>query len=131
MSGYEAETLARHLADLGRDLDAEVIVLGELEEAAADAEWAFRKLEAAYDDCTDAAFLDGKGSVDSRKAQARLACTAERALKQEANTEWSKARGRVFTQQASLKALHGRIEIGRSLLSREKTLISLAGVGEV
>jgi len=131
MSGsYEAETLARQLAQLGRDLDTEVMVLGELEEAAADAEGNFRKLETSYNDCIDRAFLDASGNVDIRKAQARLACTVERTLKQEAAIEWSKAKGRMFTQQANLQALHRRCEIGRSLLARERSLISISGIGD-
>lgn len=128
---YSAEVLAQQLAALGRDLDAEVIVLGEYEEASADAEGEFRRLKAAYDDCIDYAFLHAEGSVDLRKAEARLACTADRARMHEANTDWDKARGRVFTQQANLRALHDRIDIGRSLLSREKALLSLSGIGEV
>jgi hypothetical protein len=127
---YEAETLARQLAALGRDMEAEVEVLGELEEASANAEGKFRMLETLYDDCIDKAFLDASGNVDARKAQARLACAAERTLKQEANTEWSKARGRVFTQQASLRALHARCDIGRSLLARDRSLMSISGIGD-
>ena len=57
MSGYEAEVLAQQLAQLGRDLSAEVVILGELEEAAVDAEGEFRRLEAEHDDNLDRAFL--------------------------------------------------------------------------
>lgn len=127
---YEAEALVRQLAQLGRDLEAEVEVLGELEEAAADAEGKFRRLETAYDDCVDNAFLNASGNVDTRKAQARLACVTERTLKLEAATEWNKAKGRMFTQQANLQALHRRCDIGRSLLARERSLLSLSGIGE-
>jgi hypothetical protein len=129
MGSFDAEILAKQLAQLGRDLDEEVLLLGELEEAAADAEGAFRKLESAYDDCIDTAFMNAPGNVDMRKAQARLACTTERTLKQQAAIEWSKAKGRMFTQQASLQALHRRCEIGRSLLSRERALLGLANSG--
>lgn len=127
---YSAEILAQQLAQLGRDLDAEVIVLGEYEEASADAEGEFRRLKALYEDCMDRTFLAGEGGVDLRKAEARLACTTERTQMHEANLEWDKARGRVFTQNANLRALHDRIDIGRSLLSREKSLLSLAGINE-
>ena len=130
MSAYESEVLARQLAQLGRDLDAEVAILGELEEVAADMEGEYRKLKSAYDDCVDRTFLDFGGNVETRKAEARLACSAERTLMHEANTEWDKAKGRVFTQNANLRALHDRIDIGRSLLSRERALISIAGVNE-
>lgn len=131
MSSYDAETLVRQLGQLGRDLDEEVSHLGELEEEAANAEGHFRKLESAYDDCIDRAFLDAQGNVDMRKAQSRLTCTEERTVKQEANIEWNKAKGRVFTQNANLNAIRTRIDIGRSLLSREKALLSLAGTGDV
>jgi hypothetical protein len=131
VSEYSAETLARQLAQLGRELDAEVAILGELEEASADMEGEYRRLKSAYDDCVDRSFLHTDGGVEARKAEARLACTTERALMHEANLEWDKAKGRVFTQNANLRALHDRIDIGRSLLSREKALLSLSGIGEV
>jgi len=131
MTSFDAEVLARQLSQLGRDLESEVKYLGELEEEAADAEGHFRKLESAYDDAIDRAFLDTQGNVDIRKATARLACKEERAVKQEANVEWNKVKGRVFTQNANLNAIRTRIDIGRSLLSREKALISLAGTGEM
>ena len=131
MSAFEAETLARQLAALGRDLDAEVIVLGEYEEASANAEGEFRRLKALYEDCMDKIFLQNEGGVDARKAEARLACSTERTLMQEANLEFDRAKGRVFTQNANLRALHDRIDIGRSLLARERALISIAGTGEV
>lgn len=130
MSGYEAEVLARQLAQLGRDLQEEVVHLGDLEEEAVDCEGAFRKLESAYDDAYDRAFLDADGAQETRKATARLACTRERELKQDAALEWGRAKGRVHTQQSNLQAIHRRVEVGRSLLSREKALISLAGTGE-
>lgn len=131
MSAYDAETLARQLAALGRDLSDEVARMGELEEEAVDREGDFRWQESAYDDAFDRAFLDADGAQETRKATARLACTKERSLKLEANLEWNKAKGRVHTQTANLRALHDRIEIGRSLLSREKALLSLSGIGEV
>ena len=84
MSSYSAEMLAQQLAALGRDLDAEVAVLGELEETAADLEGEYRKLKSSYEDCMDNAFIHGEGGVDLRKTEARLACTAERALMQQA-----------------------------------------------
>ena len=130
MSSFDAELLARQLSQLGRDLDSEVAVLGELEEQAADAEGAYRAMKAAYDDCVDRTFLNAEGIADVRKAEARLLCVSQRALMHEANLEWDRAKGRVFTQQANLQALHKRCEIGRSLLSREKSLLSLAGIGE-
>lgn len=124
---YEAETLARQLGQLGRDLEHEVARLGELEELSADAEGEYRSLAEEYDDALARAFLDGTGSVDARKAQARLNCAVERLEMQAANLAWNKIRGRVRTQNANLQALHKRVEIGRSMLSREKALMSISG----
>lgn len=127
---YETEVLASQLAQLGRDLDREVGILGELEENCVEAEGEYRRLVEEYDDCLARAFLDGEGSVEHRKAAARLKCVPARLLMQEANIDLSRIKGELRTQQASLQALHRRIEVGRSLLSREKALISLAGTGE-
>jgi hypothetical protein len=132
VSNFDADTLARQLAQLGRDLQDEVAELGELEERAVDAEGEFRHREAMYEDVLAASTLKSRESnAEARKADARLQCIEARALMQVASLEWSRAKARVRTQQANLTALHKRVEIGRSLLSREKALISLAGVGEV
>jgi len=128
---YDAEVLAQQLAALGRDLQTEVRILGELEEAAVDAEGAYRLLESEFDDAVDEAFLAFDGSVEVRKAQARTTTKSYRLNAHEAYLEWGKAKGRVRTQNANLQALHKRVEIGRSLLSREKALLSLSGIGEV
>ena len=131
MSSYDAEVMARQLAQLGRDLQDEVMHLGELEEESVNAEGRFRVKEYALDDAIDKAFLSSDGSVETRKAVARTTTTSYRTDFQEANLEWNRARAKVRVQQASLSALHKRIEIGRSLLSREKALLSLGGIGEV
>src|SRR5216684_1481656 len=132
MSSFDAETLARQLAQLGRDLDAEVLVLGELEEAAADAEGEYRHRDALYEDTLATCLLKSlQGSAEARKADARLQCIGPRAEMQQAYKDWGKAKAKVRTQQANLSAIHKRIEVGRSLLSREKALLSLGGIGEV
>ncbi len=131
MTAYDAEMLSRQLAALGRDLSDEVARMGELEEESVDREGEFRRLESAYDDAYDRAFLDAEGAQEIRKATARLECIKERDLKLEANLAWNRAKGRVHTQSANLQAIHRRIEVGRSLLSREKALLSLSGIGEV
>jgi hypothetical protein len=131
MSSFDAETLARQLAALGRDLQDEVKVLGELEEDTVTAEGKYRVKEYLLDDAIDKAFLAFDGSVEVRKAQARITTTSYRLDSHEAYLEWQRMRGRLRTQQASLTALHKRVEIGRSLLSREKALLSLSGIGEV
>lgn len=126
MTSYDAEHLARQLAQLGQDLQREVIELGRLEESCVQAEGSYRHYEAMLDNCLAAEFLKASGSnAEARKAQARLACLEPRALAEQAWKEWSLLKGQLRTQQASLSALHRRIEIGRSLLSREKALITL------
>lgn len=131
MGSFDGETLARQLAQLGRDLQDEVAFLGELEEACTDAEGDYRTAKDVHEDCLAVQFLKAQGTAESRRAEARLACADERVLMNAAWKDWSSAKGKVSTQRDNLRALHCRVDIGRSLLSREKALISLAGVGEV
>lgn len=121
----EMGLLARQLSELGRDLSAEVEVLGQMEDAAVTAEGSYRHYKEMLEDAMAAAFLRAEGSVDQRKAQARLQCVEARALMEQANLDWDKKKAALRTQHASLQALHRRIEIGRSLLSREKALVGL------
>jgi hypothetical protein len=130
VSSFEAEVLARQLAQLGRDLDAEVIILGDMEHAAVSAEWKYRTLLDAHKDDLAREFLHAEGSVDKRSNIARLECIASREIAEEAWRQWQDGRADVWTQKENLSALHERISIGRSLLSREKALLSLAGVNE-
>lgn len=131
MPAVDAELLAQQLAALGRDLTAEVHVLGLLEESAVDAEAEHRKLAEEYEDAYSRAYVKAEGSVEMRKSLARLEVIEERIVAQEAKHQADKARSYVRTQQANLNVLHKRVDIGRSLLSRERALMSLAGVGEV
>jgi len=129
MGSIDASLLAIQLAQLGRDLQEEVLFLGRLEEESADAEARFRKLKEDCEDDSARAFLAAEGGVEVRKCIARLEVAQARVAHQEAEHAWKKLQGRVRTQQASLQALHRRIEVGRSLLSREKSLISLENSG--
>ena len=130
MTSFDAETLAQQLAQLGRDLDEEVLNLGKLEEAAVDAEREFRKAEFTYDDSIDKAFLANDGSVEVRKAQARVDCGVDKVVMVGESLEWSRAKAKVRVQNANLSAIRTRIDIGRSLLARERSLLSLGGIGE-
>ena len=129
MSSYDAEVMARQLSQLGRDLQAEVIELGNLSDAATDAEGEYYRLKAIHDDAVDLAFLNGEGGVEARKAKAKIECAELRGKMLDANTAWSRAKGAVSTQYANLNALHKRVDIGRSMLSRERALLSLANSG--
>lgn len=130
MSSFDAEILAQQLAALGRDLDREVKHLGVLDETSVEAEGLYRRLDEEHQDRVAQEFLDGEGAVESRKMQARLKAVPARLTAEDAWLEWSRAKAKLRTQQASIQAIHRRIEIGRSMLSREKALMSLAGVGE-
>lgn len=131
MSSWDAEVLARQLAQLGRDLDDEVRHLGELDMRCVEAEGEFRRLDDEHGDRVAQEFLNAEGAVETRKMIARLKAVPARLDAGEAWLEWNKYRAQLRTQQASIQALHRRVEIGRSMLSREKALISLTGTGEV
>lgn len=127
--GLDMNLLSRQLSQLGRDLEAEMILLRENDEAATEAEGIYCKLEAIYKDDLARSFLNGNGSVDARNAQARLDNIGSRQRMEDAKLEWERKRGIVRYRQASIKALTTRIDIGRSLLSREKSLAALEWSG--
>jgi len=125
-----AETLARQLAAMGRDLEIQVTVLGKYEDEAVEAEGKYRLKDALYEDMLASGMLrSDQRNAETRKAEARLDCIPERDAMQQAYTDWGRAKAKVRMQQASLSALHKRIEIGRSLLSRERALLGLSGSG--
>lgn len=115
MSEFDGETLVSQLGQLGRDLGQAIKQLGVLEDLAVDAEGDYKT---AY----SKVFRNAPGAVEDRK-QAAIAETD--ALWR----TWGKAAAAVRLQRESLKALHARIEIGRTMVSREKALVSLAGSG--
>lgn len=115
MTATEGEKVIQQLGQLGRDLVTEVDAYGGLEEMAVDTEGDFRAAFAKI-------FKDSIGSVEDRK-QAAIAATD-----QEWRT-WGKALAAVKRQRESLKALHARVDIGRTMASRDKALAALAGHG--
>src|SRR6266567_1230225 len=127
---FDAEVLMEQLAQLGRDLDKEVGRLGLLEHSCVNAEATYRHTQNNYQKALDEAFLSVKGTVEDRKAQSRLKAEVPQLDMEDAWREWQITKADVRIQQASIQALHRRIEIGRSMLSREKALMSLAGMGE-
>lgn len=132
MSGaFDAETLAQQLAQLGRDLDNAVSELGKLEKQSVEAEGRYRAREYAYSEAMDNSFLKFDGSVEVRKARARVTNGSYWLDSQDAYLDWARSKADVRVQQQNLSAISKRIEIGRSLLSREKALLSLSGIGEV
>jgi hypothetical protein len=123
--GLDGAVLVEQLSKLGRDLDEYVVHLGVLEETCVDAECDYRKMDEEYSDRLDEGFLAVSGSVEVRKAQARQKAIPARLVKEDAYRDWQRAKAKVRTQVASINALHRRVEIGRSMLSREKTLMDL------
>jgi len=123
---FDAETLLRQLAELGRQLDQQVDRLGELDMLATGLGCEWNRLREEHEDNLADAFVNGPdGGVEARKMMARLKCRPSRLIAQEASLEHEQAKSRLRTQQAVVKAISTRIEIGRSLLSTEKTRMDL------
>jgi hypothetical protein len=123
---FDAETLLRQLSELGRQLDREVDKLGELDMRATGLGCEYQRLREEHEDALATAFLGlADGGVEAKKMAARLKCVPARLVAQEANREWEEARSRLRTQQAAVRALGARIEIGRSLLSHSKMQMTL------
>ena len=123
---FETQVLLQQLSELGRQLDHEVDTLGDLDMIATGLGCHYQALRESYeDDIADHFLRAADGGVEAKKLAARLKCVPARLVAQEAYLEWEKSKSRVRTQQAAIKALHTRIEIGRSLLSTEKTRMDL------
>lgn len=122
---FDANTLLKQLSELGRQLDDAVDKLGELDMTATGLGCEYQKLREEHEDDFAANFLILPGSVEAKKMAARGKSVPSRLLAQDAYREWEEEKSRVRTQQAAIKALTTRIEIGRSLLSHEKALMSL------
>ena len=122
---FDANTLLSQLAALGRELDEQVDELGRLDLIATGNGCEYSRLREDTEDVFAEAFLNAEGGVEARKMSARLKSVPARLLAQDANKEWEFSKSRVRTQQEMIRALHRRIEIGRSLLSTEKTRMDL------
>lgn len=129
MTAFDADLLATQLAQLGRDLQTEVLNLRELELKAVELEARHKLLDELHNDALAQAYLENEGAAEMRKAKARLACLHTREKAAGAWKEWQDAKAIVRFQNANLSALGKRIEVGRSLLSREKVLIGLGNSG--
>jgi hypothetical protein len=113
MPSADGETVIRQLGQLGRDLDTEVGRYGQLEETAVEAEGDYRRAYAQE-------YQAAEGTLEDRK-QAAINATDE------LWRTWGMAIAAVRRQRESLRALHARIDIGRTMASREKALAELAG----
>jgi hypothetical protein len=111
----EPRVISSQLSRLGIDLDGAVDLLCSLEEIAVDAEGDYRSAHAR-------AFLGGTGSIEDRKQQAVLAADGHLRV-------WGKAKAAVTRQKEHIKALHARIDVGRTLASTVRAEVSLARSG--
>jgi hypothetical protein len=107
--------IADHLGGLGVELDKAVKAMGEYEVVAVDAEGDFKVKYARV-------FREAAGSVEDRKQIAILDCDAEWRI-------WGKAAGLVRLQREHIRALHARIDVGRTLASTVRAEVSLARSG--
>lgn len=111
----DAIVIARQLGELGVELDKAVRSLAELEDVAVDAEGDFKVANSkAFRGCT--------GSIEDRKQQA-FEETAE------LWRVWGKAAAAVRIQKEHVKALHARIDVGRTLASTVRAELSLVQSG--
>lgn len=104
-------TVLDQLQNISRDLDAAIRDLSRLEQESADAESAYRVTKAK-------AFMRASGSVQAREYQAVIDSEI-----QLINRDKSAALVRI--QREQIRALHARIDVGRTIASTEK---ALAGV---
>lgn len=108
-------TIVKQLGQLSRDLDKAVDELGKAELEAVDA-------EADYKLAYSKAFRSASGPVEDRKQIA----TAET---DQLFRTWGKALAVVKLQREHIKALHARIDVGRTIQATARAEISLAGAG--
>lgn len=121
----DGEILARQLGDLGRQLEDATVKLAELDVLATGAAVEAARLREEYEDRLAEGFRDAEGAVEAKKTLARLKACPARIIAQEASAEAERAKSAVRNQQAAIRTLTVRIDIGRSLLSREKTLMAV------
>jgi hypothetical protein len=118
----DGEILASQLSQLGRQLDDATAKLGELDVLATSAGIEAARLKEEYENVFAAAFLSAEGAIETRKMIARCHCVSTQDKAQDAAAGWERAKSKVRNQQAMVRAINSRIDIGRSLLSREKSL---------
>ncbi|WP_433520069.1 hypothetical protein ACQP2T_63755 (plasmid) [Nonomuraea sp. CA-143628] len=109
----EMLTIVKQLGHLSRDLDEAVNKLADLEFIAVEAEGDFK---VAFAGC----FREAVGSVEDRK---QIAIT-------QTDTLWrtfGKAAAAVRLQKEHIKALHARIDVGRTIQSTARAEMQLAG----
>lgn len=121
----DGDVLAHQLAELGRQLDDATTKLAELDILATAKSIEAARAKEEYEDALAIAYRDADGPVEARKTEARLMCIGERKVAHGASASCELAKADVRNQQAMVRAINARIDIGRSLLSREKALATL------
>lgn len=107
--------IASQLGALGVDLDKAVAELGRLEDYAVSAEGDY-KVKYSKE------FRSASGPVKDREQIAFAECEDEWRV-------WGKAAAAVRLQKEHIRALHARIDVGRTLASTARAEASLAGSG--
>lgn len=105
-------TVLDQLQNISRDLDNAITELTELEYAAAKAESVYRVAKAK-------AFMRSEGAVQAREHQAVIATEVEL-------IERDKTAAMVRVQREAIKALHARIDVGRTLVATQRTLAGVS-----
>lgn len=104
----------RHLGNLTLELDQAVKDLKKFEEIAVDA-------EADYQAAKTRAYENATGAVETRKMAATGECV-------ELWRTWGKAVALVNYQKAHIRALHTRIDVGRTIQATARAEINLGGL---
>lgn len=104
-------TILDHLQSISRDLDKAIEDLRDMELAAAEAESAYRVAKAV-------AFMKAEGPVQAREHQAVISTQLDLISR-------DKTAAMVRIQREFIRALHSRIDVGRTIIATER---ALAGV---
>lgn len=105
-------TVLDQLQTISRDLDNAIRDLSRLEQECAEAESAYRVAKAR-------AFLQAAGSVQSREHQAVLDTQIQLISR-------DKTAALVRVQREYIRALHARIDVGRTIVATERTLAGVS-----
>jgi hypothetical protein len=105
-------TILDQLQNISRDLDAAIRDLSRLEQEAAKAESAYRVAKAQ-------AYLKAPGAVQAREHQAVLDTEIQL-------IERDKTAALVRVQREYIRALHARIDVGRTIVATERTLAGVS-----
>lgn len=101
-------TVLDQLQSISRDLDAAIRDLSRLEQESAEAESAYRVAKAK-------AYMQAGGAVQAREAQAVIATEIQLITR-------DKSAALVRIQREHIRALHARIDVGRTIVATERTL---------